>query len=203
MIGDCNRTVPLDTQKTKHMKDKTLYILLAVATVIMMGMLLVMHLQNDQINQLKDIINNTDTTTTVRTDTVYQTKTVTDTVPKLVTKTIIKHDTLYKDSIPFLISLESKTFENTITEDDDTTVYQAHISGYDVNNNGYPRLDSIKLNTSHKTITVYQETIIERKVPQKTSKWHLSPSVGFGYGLTKKETDIYLGVSFGYNIWNK
>lgn len=182
------------------MKDKTLYILLTVATVIIAASVIVMHMQYDQINQLKDIINNTDTTTTVRTDTVYQTKTVTDTVPKLVTKTIIKHDTLYKDSIQFILTLESKTFENTITEDDDTTVYQAHISGYNLNDENYPRLDSIKLNTSHKTITVYQETIIERKVPQKTNKVYLAPQMTFGYDPINKQWGAVVGIGVGVRL---
>lgn len=187
------------------MKDKTLNILLAVATFIIMGMIIIMHHQNNTIDQLKGIIEKTDTTTTVKHDTIYQTSTARDTVPKFVTRTVVKHDTLYKqnDTIPNILTLQSNLYENTLQTDSDTIAYQAYISGYDLNSQGYPKLDSINLSRTFKTITVYKETVIEKKTPQKVYKWHLSPSLGLGYGMMKKNVDVYLGLSLGYDIFGK
>lgn len=88
--------------------------LLIIATVIMLFMGAVLFFQNKTINNLRDLLEKTDTTTTMTIDTLYLEKTYTDTVPKYITQTIIKTDTLYKmegDSLsqtPILISLKKK-----------------------------------------------------------------------------------------------
>ena len=88
--------------------------LLIIATVIMLFMGAVLFFQNKTINNLRDLLEKTDTTTTMVIDTLYLEKTYTDTVPKYITQTIIKTDTLYKmegDSLsqtPILISLKKK-----------------------------------------------------------------------------------------------
>lgn len=179
--------------------------LLFIATAIIMLFMVVSTYQYNLIKDYQRLIESIDTTTTTKLihDTVYKDTTIIDKQPIIKYKTITKTDTLYKDTIPFILTKENKTFSNTIINDGDTTTYQAHISGYNVNNDSLPRLDSLKLHTSHRIINTVQYTTQVIKVPQKDRKWHLSPSIGFGYGLTKKETDIYLGVAFGYNIWNK
>ena len=84
---------------------------LTIITTIMMILLV---FQNHTINSLKDIIEKTDTTTTMTVDTLYLDKTYTDSVPKYITQTIYKTDTLYKkegDSIsatPLIITLKKK-----------------------------------------------------------------------------------------------
>lgn len=89
--------------------------LLAVGlTIITTIMMILLVFQNNTINNLKDIIEKTDTTTTMTIDTLYLDKTYTDSVPKYITQTIYKTDTLYKkegDSIsatPLLITLKKK-----------------------------------------------------------------------------------------------
>ena len=88
--------------------------LLIIATFIMVFMGAVLFFQNKTINNLRDLLEKTDTTTTMVIDTLYLEKTYTDTVPKYITQTIIKTDTLYKmegDSLsqtPILISLKKK-----------------------------------------------------------------------------------------------
>ena len=176
--------------------------LLVVATLIILGFIIVASLQHDLINKYKDIINQIDTTTTVvvKHDTIYKTVTYKDTVPRYITKTIVKKDTVYKDSIPHPLTLETKLYANTITNEGDTTSYEAYVSGYNIDDQDYPRLDSINVNTSHKTINTV-ETITEViKVPQKRSKWHLSPSVGIGYGITSKQFEPYIGFGINYNF---
>lgn len=89
--------------------------LLAVGlTIITTIMMILLVFQNNTINNLKDIIEKTDTTTTMTIDTLYLDKTYTDSVPKYITQTIYKTDTLYKkegDSIsatPLIITLKKK-----------------------------------------------------------------------------------------------
>lgn len=185
------------------MKDKTLATLLVIGTVVMMFLLGVMYYQDKRLQEYRNILENIDTTTVTKTDTVYQTKTYTDTIPKYITKTITKRDTLYQqnDSTPHIVELKHKTFYNTVTEDKDTISYQAHISGYDVDSTDYPRLDSINLSLRHFITQTNTTTTQVIKVPQKRSKWHLSPSVGVGYGVVNKKADVYLGVSLGYDIF--
>ena len=89
--------------------------LLAVGlTIITTIMMILLVFQNNTINNLKDIINKTDTTTTMTVDTLYLDKTYTDSVPKYITQTIFKTDTVFKkegDSIsatPLIITLKKK-----------------------------------------------------------------------------------------------
>ena len=187
------------------MKDKALTILLIIGTVIMTFLLVVIFLQDKKLQEYRDIIENIDTTTVTKTDTIYKTKTYTDSVPKYITKWKTKTDTLYKpnDSIPHIIQLKGKTYSNTITDDKDTITYQAHISGYDMDNKDYPRLDSVNFTLRHFITSTNTTTTQVIKVPQKHSKWHLSPSVGIGYGLINKQWDAYAGVTLGYDIFGK
>lgn len=187
------------------MRDKTLSILLLASTVIMTLLLAVMYYQGKTISEYRDIIENIDTTTVTKTDTVYQTRTYTDTIPRYITKTITKRDTLFQqnDSTPHIVELKHRTFYNTVTEDKDTISYQAHISGYDMDSTDYPRLDSINLSLRHFITQTNTTTTQVIKVPQKRSKWHLSPSVGLGYGVVNKQWDAFIGVSLGYDIFGK
>ena len=83
-------------------------------TIISVIMMILLVFQNNIINNLKDIIEKTDTTTTITIDTLFLEKTYTDSVPKYITQTIYKTDTLYKkegDSIsatPLIITLKKK-----------------------------------------------------------------------------------------------
>lgn len=93
-------------------KNNTLITIgLTIITTIMMILLV---FQNNTINSLKEIIEKTDTTTSITIDTLYLDKTYTDSVPKYITQTIYKTDTLYKkegDSIsatPLIITLKKK-----------------------------------------------------------------------------------------------
>ena len=64
-----------------------------------------------------------------------------------------------------------------------------------------PSLDSIKLNTSHQIINTTNTITITKTIKQKQSRWNISPSVGFGYGMINKQTDVYVGLSIGYRIF--
>lgn len=189
------------------MKDKTLSILLFVETVIVSILFVQMHYQDKSIQRYKDFVNSLDTTTLtiVEKDTVYQTKTYTDSIPKFITRWKTKTDTLYRqnDSLQHIVELKGKTYTNTITDNSDTILYQVHISGYDVDSTDYPRLDSINLILRHFFSQTNTSTIKVTKVPQERSKWRLSPSIGIGYGLLNKQSDVFLGVTIGYDIFGK
>ena len=184
------------------MKDRLLTVLLFVGTIMITFLLGVMYHQNRKLSEYRNIIENIDTTTVTKHDTIYETKTYTDTIPQYITQTITKRDTIYKDSTQHILTLESKTFENTLTQDGDTTTYKAYVSGYNLDFQPYPKLDSINLHTSHRIINTNTTTTQVITVSQKRSKWHLSPSVGVGYGVVNKQWDAFLGISLGYDIFN-
>ena len=184
------------------MRDKTLTILLLIGTVIMTAMLFVMHYQDKTIQQYKDYINSIDTTTYTKTDTVFETKTVTDTVPKYITKWKTKTDTLYQpnDSTPHIVELKGKTYENTVTDKQDTISYQAHISGYDLDNQDYPRLDSINFTLRHQITQTNTTTTQVIKVPQKQNKVYLAPQFTVGYDPFNKQWGAIVGLGVGVRI---
>lgn len=182
--------------------DKSLVILLVIGTVVMMFLLGVMYYQDKTLSEYRNILENIDTTTVTKHDTIYDTKTMTDTVPKYITKTITKRDTIYKDSTQHILTLESKTFENTLAQDGDTTTYKAYVSGYNLDFQPYPKLDSINLHTNHRIINTVETITIEKKVAQKQRKWHLSPQATFGYDPINKNWGTVIGIGISYDIFN-
>lgn len=81
-------------------------ILLIIAAILMVLMLVVMNCQNKQIKQYKELLELVDTTK--KSDTLYVEKTVIDSIPTIIQTTVIRRDTLYKDSIPYLLTLKKK-----------------------------------------------------------------------------------------------
>lgn len=189
------------------MKDKALSILLLIETVIVSLLFVQMYFQDKSIQRYKDFVNSIDTTTLtiVEKDTVYKTKTYTDSVPKYITRWKTKTDTLYRqnDTLQHVVEFKGKTYANTITDNKDTIEYQVHISGFDVDTQDYPRLDSVNLILRHFLLKTNTTTTQVVKVPQERSKWHLSPSIGIGYGVINKQSDVFLGLSIGYDIFGK
>lgn len=96
------------------MENKSNNVLLIIATVLMAIMFGIMYYQNNVMTKMRDLLEKVDTTTTMTIDTLFLEKTYTDTVPKFITQTIFKTDTVYKkegDSIsatPLLITLKKK-----------------------------------------------------------------------------------------------
>jgi len=89
--------------------------LIAVALTILIALMFVlMYFQQNTINEYKNLLEKTDTTSSITIDTLFLEKTYTDTVPKYITQRIYKTDTVYKkegDSIsatPMLITLKKK-----------------------------------------------------------------------------------------------
>lgn len=83
---------------------------------------------------------------------------------------------------------------------DDTLDYNATITGWSVDNDSMPMLDSIKFALRGfytKDKEVITNTIIKQ---QKRKKLHFGPSVGVGYGIINKKPDLYVGVSLTLDL---
>ena len=87
-----------------------------------------------------------------------------------------------------------------IADTTDTIRYNAWISGRSYQEEDYPTLDSIKFRLSHKYYQTNTTTIIEKTKPQKRSIIHIQPQAGLGYGITKKEFDVYVGLGIGVDL---
>lgn len=187
------------------MEDKKASILLFICTLVMATMLILLYAQEKKLHDYKKLVSSIDYTTIVTTDTIYETKTLIDTVPEYITKWKTKTDTLFKqnDTIPHLVELKGKTYSNTVTDSNDTIEYQAHISGYDVDSLGYPRLDSIKFNLK-RFVTQTNTTLTQVvNVPQKRKLLTTSPSITLGYDPFNKQCGAMVGLSVNFNVWNK
>lgn len=188
------------------MEEKKSSILLLVCTLVMATMLILLYAQEKKLYDYKKLVSSIDyTTTIVTTDTVFETKTLTDTVPEYITKWKTKTDTLFKfkenDTIPHVVQLKGKTYSNTITDSNDTIEYQAHISGYDVDSVGYPRLDSIGFNLRRFVTQTNTTTTQVVNVPKKRQFITTSPSVTLGYDPFNKQWGAMVGLSLNFNVW--
>lgn len=89
-------------------------LIIVVLTILIGLMFVVMHVQQNKINDYKNLLEMTDTTNKITVDTLYLDKEIKDSVPHTITQTIFKIDTVYKkegDSIeatPMLITLKKK-----------------------------------------------------------------------------------------------
>ena len=186
------------------MEEKKSSILLLVCTLVMATMLILLYAQEKKLYDYKKLVSSIDyNTTIVVTDTIYETKTLTDTVPQYITRWKTKTDTLFKqnDTIPHVVQLKGKTYSDTITDSNDTIEYQAHISGYDMDSVGYPRLDSIGF-TLRRFVTQTNTTTTQVvTVPKKRQFITTSPSVTLGYDPLNKQWGAMVGLSVNFNVW--
>ena len=92
-------------------------------------------------------------------------------------KTLIKYDTITKDTI---LTLEQKTYGDSN--------YVAYISGYS------PRLDSINIfyKDTTRTITITNEVEKKQSWASKHLGWGIT--LGGGYGLVNQRFDLFVGV---------
>ena len=189
------------------MEEKKSSTLLFVCTLVMATMLILLYVQEKKLYDYKKLVSSIECNTIYETDTIYETKTLTDTVPKYITKWKTKTDTLFKykenDTIPHIVELKGKTYSKTFTDDNDTITYNAHISGYDVDSVGYPRLDSIGFSLKRFVTQTNTTTTQVVNVPKKRQFITTSPSVTFGYDPINKQWGAMVGLSVNFNVWNK
>ena len=190
-------------------KNKLISNTLILASAVAMILLLVTAFAQDTIiSHLKNIINNQDTLITIKTDTLYLERTITDSIPVEKYITIIKRDTLYQttgDSItmqPRIITLKQKHYQDTIKEKDDTLVYQLKVEGYSMDDNdSLPRMTDFKALYKHKYYQTNTNTTINKPIKYKQKLITNSPSITAGYDPINKQWGIMVGVSLNFNIW--
>ena len=187
------------------MEEKKSSTLLFVCTLVMATMLILLYAQEKKLYDYKKLVSSIECNTIVVTDTVYETKTLTDTVPQYITRWKTKVDTLFKenDSTPHVVELKGKTYSKTFTDDNDTITYNAHISGYDVDSVGYPRLDSIGFSLKRFVTHTNRTSTQVVNVPQKQKLLTTSPSITLGYDPINKQWGAMVGLSVNFNVWNK
>ena len=193
------------TFNQRQMEEKKSSILLFICTLVMATMLILLYAQEKKLHDYKKLVSSIECNTLVVTDTIYETKTLTDTVPQYITRWKTKTDTLFKenDTIPHIVELKGKTYSKTFTDDNDTITYNAHISGYDVDSVGYPRLDSIGFTLRRFNIQTNTTTTQVVNVPKKRQFITTSPSVTLGYDPINKQWGAMVGLSVNFNVWNK
>lgn len=129
-------------------------------------------------------------------DTVWKDTTIFEKefVPKYIVKK--KVDTLYLENGDTLnLITESKTFEKRLISDKDTADLQIYTTGIETS------LDSLKMRL--KTHSVTNTVEITKYVEKKKTFWdrfHLGVQGGLGYGIVKKNVDIYVGVGGSFDI---
>lgn len=136
----------------------------------------------------------TDTITVSKTDTLFDTTQLIQFFPKPVFDTIIRWDTIRKDTpVPYV----QKVYKDTLKEDDGSEVeYMASVSGYN------PNLDTLRFRLKYPVITTeITNTVTNTEyITKKQSRLSIGPSVGFGYGFFNKNVDLYAGLSVTYRF---
>ena len=82
----------------------------------------------------------------------------------------------------------------------DTLDYNATITGWSVDGDDYPKLDSIRFDLRGYNVKDKEVITIEKITQQKRKKLHFGPSIGAGYGITNKKPDLYVGVSLTLDL---
>ena len=172
--------------------------LLCVATILVAVCLVVMHYQNKTIQCFKNLIEQTDTSATIKRDTIWRDTLITETkfFPKYITK--INTDTLYKSNGDAVqLATESKRFDKRLTIDKDTADIEIYTSGIETS------LDSVKmaLKTYHEVVT--KEVEITKYIEKPKTFWkrfHIQPQVTGGYDIINKQFGITAGIGVGFDI---
>ena len=172
--------------------------LLCVATILVAVCLVVMHYQYKTIKDFKNIIEQTDTSVTIKRDTIWRDTLITETkfVPKYIKK--LKRDTVYtKDGNTLELARESKRFDKRLTIDKDTADIEIYTSGIETS------LDSLKMALKTHTDVVTNTTTITKYIEKPKTFWkrfHIQPQVTGGYDIINKQFGITAGIGVGFDI---
>lgn len=80
----------------------------------------------------------------------------------------------------------------------DTLTYNASITGWSVDGDDFPKLDSIRF--TMKGYNVRDKEIITKTIIKRQKGLKISPSIGVGYGVINRKPDVYIGVGISYNF---
>lgn len=172
--------------------------LLCVATILVAVCLVVMHYQNKTIQDFKNLIEQTDTSVTIKRDTIWRDTLITETkfVPKYIKE--LKRDTLYtKYGDTLELAIESIRFDKRLTIDKDTADIEIYTRGIETS------LDSIKMALKKHTDVVTNTTTITKYIEKPKTFWkrfHIQPQVTGGYDIINKQFGITAGIGVGFDI---
>lgn len=172
--------------------------LLCVATILVAVCLVVMHYQYKTIQDFKNVIEQTDTSATIKRDTIWRDALITETqfVPKYIKK--LKRDTVYtKDGNTLELARESKRFDKRLTIDKDTADIEIYTSGIETS------LDSLKMAFKAHNEVVTNTTTITKYIEKPKTFWkrfHIQPQVTGGYDIINKQFGITAGIGVGFDI---
>ena len=172
--------------------------LLCVATILVAVCLVVMHYQYKTIQDFKNLIEQTDTSVTIKRDTIWRDTLITETqfVPKYIKE--LKRDTVYtKDGNTLELARESKHFDKRLTIDKDTADIEIYTSGIETS------LDSLKMALKTHTDVVTNTTTITKYIEKPKTFWkrfHIQPQVTSGYDIINKQWGITAGIGVGFDI---
>ena len=168
------------------MKKSSLYLILAVASLVTAFSLYWGYHKQPEIKETRD--------TTIIRDTIWKDTTVIE--KQIVPKEVIKKkiDTLYlKDGKDTLLVTESKMFDKRITTSQDTCDLQIYTTGINTS------LDSLKWRL--KTHNVNTTEIVEiTKYVEKKKRFGIGPTISFGYDPLRKEWGALIGVGININL---
>ena len=161
---------------------------------IVLGLILALLFCGTRMCHKPETVTVTDTITVSKTDTLFDTTQLIQFFPKPVFDTIIRWDTIRKDTpVPYV----QKVYKDTLKEDDGSEVeYMASVSGYN------PNLDTLRFRLKYPVITTeITNTVTNTEyITKKQSRLSIGPSVGFGYGFFNKNVDLYAGLSVTYRF---
>ena len=178
------------------MKNNNILLLTCIALFIIS---IVCIYQDRVIQKQQKLLEQVDTIT--KHDTIFQTYYFNDTIPQYIEKTKIKikTDTFYTNTGDTVkVDLKKKEYTNTLIQEEDTVKYHAYLTGRSLEDEDYPKLDSINIQTNRRIINT--TTIIEKPIPTKKKLFYISPQAGIGYGIINKKFDTYVGVGIGINL---
>lgn len=136
-----------------------------------------------------NVTGKTDIITITKTDTIYgDAIIIKDTVPKLISKTVIKYDTIDKDGVIVDIPIEQSIHSDTLQ---DSTSYKAYITGYKT------RLDSLTINYKPRTIERLRTQIITKEVNKKSNPFYYGIGFTTGYDVINKRYGLMIGITTG------
>lgn len=126
------------------------------------------------------------TKTEIKTDTVVRNIVQ----PKYLTQTVIRTDTIKADTA---VKIVQREYYTTISTDTITGQIKAVVSGVN------PTLDTLKYNLHIPIRTVTNEITVER-TKYKQKHWNWGITAGFGYGITTKRPDLFIGLGVQYSF---
>ena len=167
------------------MKKSSLYLILAVASLVTAFSLYWGYHKQPEIKETRD--------TTIIRDTVWKDTTIIE--KQLVPKEVIKKktDTLYlKDGKDTLLVTEDKYFNKSLVMGLDTADVEIHTQGINTS------LEELKMRLRLHQVNTTEIVTITKFVEHK--KLRITPQVGMGYGVFNKQCDMYIGLGFSYNF---